>query len=119
MEVSFEQFSKAEPPIDVTLSGTFTLVREEQLLKAFEPILVRVLGKTTFSSLLAWCKAWFGRAVTPSLTVTVLTPALKKIYSPVEVRFFGKLMEVNAWHFSKAELPIDVTLSGILTLVRE
>ena len=47
MEVKEEQFLKAEEPMFVTLLGIVTEVREEQPKKAHSPMLVTLLGIVT------------------------------------------------------------------------
>ena len=60
----FGQSSKAESPMELTVSGMAMVVREVQLKKADRPMVVRVLGRVTVLRLDSRSKARLAMAMT-------------------------------------------------------
>ena len=91
----------------VTLLGIVTEVKEEQPLKALPPILVTLLGIVVF--------------LQPAMRVLVAVLIIALQFSRLSyVEFLlSTTMEVKEEQSPKAELPMLVTLLGIVTEVKE
>ena len=129
MLVRLAQLSNALFPIEVTLSGIVMLLRLRQLLNVLSPIEVTLSGivmpvrpvqfwnapsaiKVTDAPENVLGRNTFPDEDLPSIKYAVFPEAL--------IRYFMGLLssEKEIPELKKTPLPIDVTLSGMLTLVR-
>ena len=126
-----EQYSKAQCAIDVTLVGMLTVVRDEHFSKALSPIVVTPFGifivpvkplatairvLPSFVYIIFLSLLYFSL---PESTVSVFKfLQLPKAPFPIDVTLFGMVILLRDEQPSKALSPIDVTRAGMVIAVR-
>ncbi len=103
----------ADSPIDVTLFDIVTLVKPVQPSNAQSPIESPLVIITIFRLLISLI---CGMAIEGIDTSLIGHP--KNAESPIDVTLFGIVTLVKPVHPLNTPLPISVTLSGITTLVK-
>ena len=101
-------------PMLVTLSGIFMLLREVQLKNAISPISVTPSGIVILVR-----EVQFENAEYPILVPPVITTVLRFGLGIKLIAVACTVAVSTALHSAKAESPISVTLSGIVTLFKE
>ena len=128
-EVKSVQPEKAAYPIDVTFGGIVIEVSPLQLSKAYSPTIftllgiivllqpcVRILEEVSIIALQLFLESYFKFSLSTFIEVRELQP--EKAECPMDVTFWGIVMEVSPVQSLNAYWPMDVTLFGMVIEIR-